>query len=1849
MAKRTTQKKIEDELKNRVPALRNNIATAPVTTVTTQKVEKAETEPSHVGSGRRKGESYQKERDKAVVEEYESIPDYNVFERAADSIGRTANKIFGGSGGRGSESKSEMYARKSELTDRYNKIINQKTQEALNDYQASGGDKIPVLAGVNANEILHPFQYAAARKEIEPLLQQYGVSFEQLEDFYRKQALEQQNQNMASYAKDHPILATGASFVTNAIGGLEGAVGGLTNYLEGKPMNANQALTEYGKLTPTIRETVKEGIGNPVGQTLYDVETSIGDMLYSIALGGGSKAASLGLMSTNAGANTLNQQMDKDTDPWQKVATATASGAVEAITELLPMESLFRMVNNPAGRQTAKQLMVNVLKQAGMEAGEEAISDIANNFVDGVVNGSQSDYNQNIQSYMAQGMTEDQARLKAETDIAKNAAYSALVGGLSGGVMGGGANVINNINYDASLFAPEVENAEAFEEYNRSQKGNENEGGANIIRLPGLETMQMPTKRFAGGDILGERVPMLDMPSNNNWTQELVDTPRGNTPSERIRSMTGFEHDVSGNMANKGNNRIPSITAPVEQQAPQIQLKPLESYNAKSVNGFPEITKMLSNYVNLYGKGNDIVAAKYAEAIQNLNRYIETYDNNSMNAAVNAIVAIDEQLKGKVNTSNKTGKKYTYRNDSIIDDFFEKSNALREIERHNALGESLPQAQATSGNIDYTGIDKTVGMFGNNDAKKAYGQFKQYVDRYAKTGDESFLEKAREEANAIGEILSKAKPYKTKANKVINYNGKFVENANKIIEAAKTAKNAQNTQENINPPQTQTVENIETVEEKPQRTKVMAENAGLGNNAGATNAETESVVGEKITKNADGTETLTIDPYADEPNSTQTSRNSMYRYFEDMPDVQKLIEAQRKEGKFDKEVHTNQETLDKAELALNQDEEAVKQNLLTKEYVDEVDTAESLMLARKMFNDGNMEEGSRFLQNLSYKVSTPGRVLQLLGAMAGTGEGAIIKANALIKEETGNFFNRPGNKPKKERCGKLATALKNIGNDHTNDPIPQGPKTYQQIKQGVINELEKESSSVFDIFNDTDIDYLARMVERGYTADEIQYKLEERLATGSWDIKNEDLQFVLDKFNEANKHDVNSKAAAELQMEAYQRLAEYLPDASFMEKWNNWRYLAMLGNPRTHIRNLVGNFMFGNIVSSVADELGGALEATTNTAVKALGGKGFERTKTAALKDSNLVKASEKYGLDHAWAQLADVKNKYSDMKRDIASERRIFKNKALEGYRKVSGDLLTKSDEISLMNKYKRAMAGYLQANGKNASIFNSQDPADQAMIKRASDYAVRRAKEATFHEDNKIAEILTNWSQAAKNKGGVAGNLMYGLEEALIPFKKTPANILKQALEYSPANAINLVKNAVDKNPAMFIENISKTMTGSGIMALGAILAAKGLLRAKGNEKDADLDKLTGEQDFSLNLGDDSYTLDWAAPAALPLFVGARLYENSENENGLNILDALASVGDPLVEMSMLQGISNTIQSVATFDKKKNGLVELGMNIGYNYLGQAVPTIAGQLARSIDDTRRTTYTGKEGVADTFGKLVNKTKNKIPGLSKTNEPYVDAWGETQENAGGNFIGRLANNMIFPWYYSNTQKTATENELYRLNRETNANIVPKTAETSYDGKKLNPQEYTEYATIKGQDAQKLLGETIENPRYATLDDAAKAELLSDMLLFSNALAKNEAFGYDIGESNTYKKKYEAYQRGGVDGLIDYITLKDSMGGSTSMAASLEALESLPGLSDSDKVFYFKQGKKEYSKEAQYLDRINETYAYDWYKIQNENGKKKDDMIYGIYTSDLPEEEKQVLLEVLNMDKDELIYELTVGK
>ena len=105
---------------------------------------------------------------------------------------------------------------------------------------------------------------------------------------------------------------------------------------------------------------------------------------------------------------------------------------------------------------------------------------------------------------------------------------------------------------------------------------------------------------------------------------------------------------------------------------------------------------------------------------------------------------------------------------------------------------------------------------------------------------------------------------------------------------------------------------------------------------------------------------------------------------------------------------------------------------------------------------------------------------------------------------------------------------------------------------------------------------------------------------------------------------------------------------------------------------------------------------------------------------------------------------------------------------------------------------------------------------------------------------------------------------------------------------------------------------MTGTGIVALGYFLAEAGLLSAgydEGNKREQNYENQIGGQNYAITLpGGGTYTLDWAAPTVMPLFVGAALNDEiSSREEGENIGlrdigSALIKVTDPVLEMSCM-----------------------------------------------------------------------------------------------------------------------------------------------------------------------------------------------------------------------------------------------------------------------------------------------------------------------------------------------------------
>ena len=573
----------------------------------------------------------------------------------------------------------------------------------------------------------------------------------------------------------------------------------------------------------------------------------------------------------------------------------------------------------------------------------------------------------------------------------------------------------------------------------------------------------------------------------------------------------------------------------------------------------------------------------------------------------------------------------------------------------------------------------------------------------------------------------------------------------------------------------------------------------------------------------------------------------------------------------------------------------------------------------------------------------------------------------------------------------------------------------------------------------------------------------------------------------------------------YQNVADQVP-AKWKDKWNAWRYMAMLFNPRTHIRNIVGNVGFQPL-RWTKDRVAATIEAGVS---KVSGGR-LGRTKSFAANPA-LYKA--------AWADWSNVRdvlsgNKYDDIRTEINSRRRIFRTAPLEAGRKINSWALEAEDAIFKRITYADALAGYLQSNGVTAEQMRN-NTVDTQLLSRARDYAGREALKATYQDRNMVSDKVVQIARAL----GPAG-------EAVLPFKRTPANILVRGMEYSPAglakamtyDLIQVKRGRITGAEA--IDHIASGLTGSGLMALGAYLFAQGIVTSGGGDDEGQdaINDLTGVQNYALNLpGGGNITLDWLAPEALPFFMGVELMDSmgQGGNTAESISAALKSISDPMLELSMLQSLNDVIDSVSFSENKLGALASSAL---VSYFTQPIPTFGGQIERSAEDVRMTTYTDKNLRLPTdLQYAIGRASARIPGWDYQQMPYIDAWG--REDSSGPLWLRMANNFLNPAYTSNKQVTPVDEEIQRIYNQTgDKSVVPSRPERyiTVDGERidLSKEKYEQYATKRGQMQFEMLGNIIDNPTYRSMSDTDKAFVIDSVYEYADKTTKSEISNYEL--------------------------------------------------------------------------------------------------------------------------------------
>ena len=592
-------------------------------------------------------------------------------------------------------------------------------------------------------------------------------------------------------------------------------------------------------------------------------------------------------------------------------------------------------------------------------------------------------------------------------------------------------------------------------------------------------------------------------------------------------------------------------------------------------------------------------------------------------------------------------------------------------------------------------------------------------------------------------------------------------------------------------------------------------------------------------------------------------------------------------------------------------------------------------------------------------------------------------------------------------------------------------------------------------------------------------------------------------------------------------IADQVP-STFLDKWNAWRYLSMLGNPKTHLRNILGNAVFVPAVK-------------TKDTIKA----GIE--KVAVPKDqrtsSAIIGKEYKDFAKNDFKEVEDIITGNGKMNpSDAVKERqKVFKNRLLENIRKYNFDMLEKEDSIFLKMHYARALGGFLQARDIDLNNITNEQ------LNEARNYAILEAQKATYRDACALANTINKAS-----KSNAAANIII---EGVLPFKKTPINIIKRGIEYSPIGALKtLTKGTYDLKSgkitaSQYIDGLSSGLTGTGLFVVGAILSSLGVaIGGLGYDDDDALKRLNGEQEYSIELFGKSYTVDWMAPACIPFFMGVEfmnMFDDSDKSFAAAFVDAGYGSLEPIINLSMLDGIRDTI-AAAKYSDDENVFTSILGEAVKSYAGQALPTIAGQVARTFDSTRRSTYvssdaTGFEKAVQQF--LQSSVQGKVPIWENMKQEYTNAFGETDENT--NFFARLIQNMVSPGYASSVKETDVTRQLQELYNNTGeTGVIPKKAPKSiYIGngerKYLNADEYTKFNKAKGEYSKQLLSDLFESSAYKRMVYEQKAIAVKEAYAYALALAKSEVSDYEL--KNPYKS-WKEYQDRCIN-IADLIVLK----------------------------------------------------------------------------------------------------------
>lgn len=639
-----------------------------------------------------------------------------------------------------------------------------------------------------------------------------------------------------------------------------------------------------------------------------------------------------------------------------------------------------------------------------------------------------------------------------------------------------------------------------------------------------------------------------------------------------------------------------------------------------------------------------------------------------------------------------------------------------------------------------------------------------------------------------------------------------------------------------------------------------------------------------------------------------------------------------------------------------------------------------------------------------------------------------------------------------------------------------------------------------------------------------------------FDLTPEETQLIKEKMESIQG--IDDERTKKIALGEIQKIISNKIPATASQSLKSWMRISMLFNPKTQVRNISGNAVILP-VNMTSDFIASGID-------KAISKKTGVRT----TGNTNIKKYAKGFGkgLYESYDDFRKgVNTRNIEGNRFEVKEGKNFKDKGI-------GKVLNRVDNL-LSFMLDAGDRGFYEATFTNSInnqlVLNNATEVTQDMV----DIATNEALQRTWQDNNAYTQTVLTIRNALNGKVGKNKGMGYGLGDVLIPFAKTPANLTKAIIDYSPVGLTKTLaidarkfKNSLENGqytPQLqhkLVQNLGKGMAGTFLYVLGYALAKAGIVSGEADD-DKDVKNFMknslGISSYSIKIGDKTFTYDWAQPVATPLAIMTNYVKYSKDNPDANALEKIwnsMNIGtEQLLQQSFMESLNTVLNgSGSTMENLSQAVLELP--------SRAIPTFSKQITDLVDGTQRTSFEYKKPIESS----INSIKAKIPGLSQTLAPAVDTLGNEIQKYGGD--NNVWNVMFNPANTNKGQLSKAGEEIYNVYMQTgDTTIFPRTAPYYIDSKgertTMTSSQRSEFQKVTGKYVESTLNGLLDNKDYKKLSDEKKVELINEIVSDSYAKAKYDILKID---SEEYKKLRNTLKDVKTTSYYDYKFKTDKM-------------------------------------------------------------------------------------------------------